>query len=106
MTASIISRRRSDDGGTAVVQRYQGYGRLSFDRPAERVLRVTMQSKSPGNRVDEQMHRELIRLWREGDEDQDVNAIILRLNGSDFAHVGRYELLVELTTRLGGETVN
>jgi enoyl-CoA hydratase len=52
-----------------MTQHYQGYGRLSFDCPSERVLRVTMQSHSPGNRVDEQMHRELIRLWREADED-------------------------------------
>ena len=51
--------------------RYQDYGRLGFDRPAERVLRVTMQSRSPDNRVDEQMHRELIRFWREADEDQE-----------------------------------
>ena len=80
-----------------MTQRYQGYGRLSFDRPAERVLRVTMQSRSPGNRIDEQMHRELIRLWREADEDQDINAIILRSSGPDFAHGGTFEFLEKIT---------
>jgi enoyl-CoA hydratase len=72
--------------------RYQGYGRLSFDRPAERVLRVTMQSRSPGNRVDELMHRELIRLWREADEDREINAIILRSSGPDFCPWGQLRI--------------
>jgi enoyl-CoA hydratase len=76
-----------------MTQRYKEYSRLSFDRPAERVLRVTMQSHSPGNRVDEQMHRELIRLWREAAEDQEINAIILRSSGPDFAHGGSFEFL-------------
>jgi enoyl-CoA hydratase len=80
-----------------MTQRYQGYGRLAFDRPAERVLRVTMQSRSPGNRVDEQMHRELIHLWREADEDQEVNALILRSSGPDFAHGGSFEFLEKIT---------
>src|SRR5262245_24935675 len=80
-----------------MTQRYQGYGRLLFDCPVERVLRVTMQSRSPGNRVDEQMHRELIRLWREADEDRESNAVILRSSGPDFAHGGSFEFLDKIT---------
>jgi enoyl-CoA hydratase len=78
-------------------ERYQCYGRLGFDRPAERVLRVTMRSRSPSNRVDEQMHRELIRLWREADEDQEINSIVLRSSGPDFAHGGSFEFLEKIT---------
>lgn len=76
---------------------YQGFGRLTLDQPADRVLRVTMQSRSPNNRVDEQMHRELIRFWRAVDEDEEINAIILRSSGPDFAHGGSLEFLDKIT---------
>jgi enoyl-CoA hydratase len=78
-------------------QRYERFGRLRFDRPADRVLRVTMESSSPGNRVDEQMHRELIRVWREVDEDEEINAVVLRSSGPDFAHGGSFEFLEKIT---------
>lgn len=77
--------------------RYLDFGRLLFDWPAVRVLRVTMQSHSPNNRVDEQMHRELIRLWRAVDEDEDVNAVVLRSAGPDFAYGGSFEFLEKIT---------
>jgi enoyl-CoA hydratase len=83
--------------GITVHDRYQGFGRLTFDQPVERVLRVTMQSRSANNRVDEQMHRELIRFWRAVDEDEEVNAIVLRSSGPDFAHGGSLEFLEKIT---------
>jgi enoyl-CoA hydratase len=76
---------------------YKGYGRLAFDAPAPRVLRVTMNSDSAGNRVSEQMHRELIRCWREIDADETVNAVVLRSCGPDFAHGGTFDFLEKIT---------
>src|SRR3546814_707397 len=43
------------------------------------------------------MHRELIRFWREADEDQEVNALVLRSAGPDFAHGGSLEFLEKIT---------
>jgi enoyl-CoA hydratase len=79
------------------METYKGYGRLEFDYPSERVLRVSMVSAHRGNRVDEQMHRELIRVWRQIDEDQNINAVVLRSKGPQFAEGGSFEFLEKIT---------
>ena len=50
---------------------------LTFDRPAPRVLRITLDG--PGlNSVNHAVHRQLADVWRAVDEDDETNAVVLR----------------------------
>ncbi|MFN8104190.1 MAG: enoyl-CoA hydratase/isomerase family protein [Acidimicrobiia bacterium] len=68
------------------------YPSLSFDRPAERVLRITLDA--PGlNAVSPECHRELADVWRDVDRDPDINAVVLCGAGRGFSAGGSFELL-------------
>ncbi|NIV75687.1 MAG: enoyl-CoA hydratase/isomerase family protein [Gammaproteobacteria bacterium] len=76
-------------------ERYAKYQRLELDRPAERVLRVTM-SNPPVNSADAAMHRELVHIWRDVDEDPDISAAILRGAGKAFSAGGDFTVVEDL----------
>ena len=76
---------------------YEGYERLKFDWPAERVLRVTMENPGRMNAADGVMHGELVRIWRDIDADSRVNAVIIRGAGDAFSGGGDLELVKEMT---------
>ena len=52
---------------------YARYTRLKFDRPHERVLRITMENGRMTT-TDEALHRELGEIWPAVDRDASVNA--------------------------------
>ena len=52
--------------------RYQGYQRLKFDYPQDRILRITISRPERYNALDAVGHRELTYVWREVDEDPDI----------------------------------
>ncbi|HYP38655.1 MAG TPA: enoyl-CoA hydratase, partial [Stellaceae bacterium] len=62
---------------------YARYTRLKFDRPHERVLRITMENGRM-NTTDEALHRELGEIWRDVDRDASVNAAIITGAGRIF----------------------
>ena len=64
--------------------RYGAYKRLKFDRPDTRILRITMENPGRLNAADDIMHGELTRVWRDIDDDQSVNAVIIRGAGKVF----------------------
>ncbi|GAC1339042.1 MAG: enoyl-CoA hydratase/isomerase family protein [Acetobacteraceae bacterium] len=74
------------------VERYDGYQRLRFDRPRERVLRITM-DHGKMNTADAIMHRELVEVWRDVDADPAVNAIVLTGAGRYFSAGGDFSLV-------------
>lgn len=76
-------------------ERYEKYQRLEFDRPAERVLRVTM-SNPPVNSADAVMHGELVHIWRDIDEDPDTSVAILRGAGKAFSAGGDFTVVEDL----------
>ena len=76
-----------------MTDRYASYTRLAFDRPAERVLRVTMNRPERLNAADEDMHRELAEVWRDIDADADVGAAILRGAGRAFSAGGDLDMV-------------
>ncbi len=74
---------------------YAHYTRLRFDRPHDRVLRVTMDSGKM-NSADDVLHRELGDVWRQIDADRSVNAAILTGSGRHFSAGGDFSLISEM----------
>ncbi len=72
---------------------YAGYERLRFDRPASRVLRVTMDGAGRFNPADAVMHDELSRVWKDIDADPDISAAILCGADDGFSAGGDFEMI-------------
>src|SRR5439155_967391 len=79
---------------------YARYTRLKFDRPHQKVLRITMENGRM-NTTDEALHRELAEIWRDVDRDASVNAAIVWPLLCGLAKAKYYLLLCEQV--LGGE---
>jgi enoyl-CoA hydratase len=68
---------------------------LRFDRPADGVLRVTLDG--PGlNAVSHAVHRQLADVWLAVDRDPDTNVALLQGAGKAFSAGGSFELLDSL----------
>ena len=68
------------------------YPSLTFDRPADGVLRVTLDG--PGlNAVSENGHRELGEVWLDVDKDPEVRVAILRGAGKGFSAGGDFNMI-------------
>jgi enoyl-CoA hydratase len=85
------------DTPEAAGARYAGFDALAFDRPAERVLRVTMGAGERLHSVGAEMHRQLAELWRAIDADEDAAAVILRGAGRGFSAGGDFDLIDAMT---------
>jgi len=71
---------------------YDAFPHLRFDRPADRVLQITLEG--PGlNAVDQDMHRELADVWPAVDKDPDVDVALLRGAGKAFSAGGSFGLV-------------
>ena len=68
--------------------RYTRYGRLKFDRPHPRVLRITLASPLKMGAMDAQMHREASEIWADVDTDDSVSAVIITGDGKTFSAGG------------------
>ncbi|MGD8830718.1 MAG: enoyl-CoA hydratase/isomerase family protein [Pseudomonadales bacterium] len=77
--------------------RYAGYTHLLFDYPAERVLRITINRPEKYNALNAVGHRELTYVWREVDEDPDVDVVILTGAGRAFSAGGDFEWIENIT---------
>jgi enoyl-CoA hydratase len=80
-----------------MTDRYGSYKRLKFDRPADRVLRITMDNPQRLNAADAVMHEELVRVWRDVDADTEIAAVIIRGAGEAFSAGGDLDLVEEMT---------
>lgn len=86
------SQRRSRNDACMTDDRYAEFPHLSFDRPAEGVLRITLDA--PGlNSVDSDVHRELADVWLAVDRDPDTRVALLRGAGKGFSAGGSFELI-------------
>jgi enoyl-CoA hydratase len=71
---------------------YDAYPGLTVDRPADGVLRITMDA--PGlNAVSPAVHRELADIWLAVDRDPETRVALLRGAGRAFSAGGSFELL-------------
>ena len=74
---------------------YRGFTDLTFDRPVEGVLRITLDG--PGlNAVSEDVHRQLADVWLTVDRDPDTKVALLRGAGKAFSAGGSFGLLDSL----------
>ena len=72
------------------------YPNLGFDRPLDRVLRITMSRPGKLNAAGHEMHRDLADVWRTIDADPDVSAVILRGSGRGFSSGGDVDLVEDM----------
>ena len=75
--------------------RYAKYQSFDFDRPAERVLRITMNRPETYNSLDKDGHRDLTNIWREIDDDEELSAVILTGKGKAFSSGGDFSMIEE-----------
>jgi enoyl-CoA hydratase/carnithine racemase len=74
---------------------YAAYPGLNFDRPADGVLRITLEG--PGlNAVGPSLHRELADVWLTVDRDPDTRVALLRGAGQAFSAGGSFDLLGDI----------
>jgi enoyl-CoA hydratase len=85
----------TDAAHPAATDRYAAYPDLRFERPAEGVLRITLDG--PGlNAVDHAVHGQLAEVWRTVDRDPETRVAVLQGAGRAFSAGGSFELLEEL----------
>jgi enoyl-CoA hydratase len=71
---------------------YERYDTLTFDRPHESVLRITLDG--PGlNAVSPRGHEQLADVWRDLDRDPSVRCAVLQGAGKGFSSGGSFELI-------------
>jgi enoyl-CoA hydratase len=84
-------------------ERYADFPGLTFDRPADGVLRITLDA--PGlNAVSPAVHRELADVWLVVDRDPDTRIALLQGAGKGFSAGGSFELLGEMMDDFAART--
>ena len=72
---------------------YAKYTRLKFERPAERVLQIVLDTPGRLNATDARMHGELAQVWRDLDADPEVSVALIRGAGKAFSAGGDLALV-------------
>lgn len=72
---------------------YAKYDRLLFDRPADRVLRITFNRPESFNSVDAVTHAQMTDMWIDIDRDPQVNAVIVTGAGKAFSAGGDFHFV-------------
>ncbi len=70
---------------------YPDHQALKLDRPADRVLRITM-SRGKMNAMDFEFHHAMTTIWQHIEDDPSVSAVILTGEGRAFSAGGDFEL--------------
>jgi hypothetical protein len=73
--------------------RYSTYTRLTLDYPSKRILRLTFNRPETYNSVDAETHTQLTNIWRDINDDPDINAVIVTGAGKAFSAGGDFELI-------------
>lgn len=74
---------------------YASYTRLKFSRPAPGVLKIEMNRPERYNATDNAMHHELVRVWRDVDDDPETSVSIVTGVGKAFSAGGDFEIIKE-----------
>ncbi|MHB8493221.1 MAG: enoyl-CoA hydratase/isomerase family protein [Casimicrobiaceae bacterium] len=76
---------------------FGSYKYLAFDRPHERVLRITINRPEKLNSLPWEAHGELTRVWLDVDRDPETNVAIIRGAGKAFCAGGDFGMVERLT---------
>ena len=82
--------------------RYAAYTRLKIDYPSKRVLRLTFDRPETYNSVDAETHTQLTHIWRDINDDPDINAVIVTGAGKAFSAGGDFELIKSILDNPAG----
>ena len=80
-----------------MTERYATFKYLVFDRPSERVLRITINRPEKLNALPWEAHGELTRVWLAVDQDPETNVAIIRGAGKSFCAGGDFGMVERLT---------
>jgi enoyl-CoA hydratase len=78
------------------MSRYDRYQRLTFERPAPKVLEIVLHGVGRANACDKQGHQEMSEIWKDVHEDPEVNSAIIRGPGEAFCAGGHMDLVDNL----------
>ncbi|HET9670899.1 MAG TPA: enoyl-CoA hydratase/isomerase family protein [Casimicrobiaceae bacterium] len=87
-----------------MTDRYASYQFLTFDRPSDRVLRITINRPEKLNALPWEAHGELARVWHDVDSDQDTNVAIIRGAGKAFSAGGDFGMVERLSQDYARQT--
>ena len=76
-----------------MADRYAAYTKLKIDYPAKRILRVTFDRPETYNSVDAETHTQITLIWRDIDDDNEIDAVIVTGAGKAFSAGGDFELI-------------
>jgi enoyl-CoA hydratase len=79
-----------------VDQRYDAYPNLTFERPAEGILKIVLDGPNL-NAVGPDLHRELADVWLTVDRDPDTKVALLTGAGKAFSAGGSFDLIEGMT---------
>ena len=74
---------------------FEGYERLSFSCPGEGIVEVVLDAGEI-NAVDATMHAELVRVWRDVDDDPECAVVLIRGEGRFFSAGGDLTMIEAL----------
>ena len=75
---------------------YGEFTSLEFDRPADRILRITLRNPRTLNSVDAAAHAQLATVWRTIDRDPETRVVIVRGADGTFSSGGDLGLVEEI----------
>ena len=75
------------------MQPYEAYQHLTFDRPSDRVLRITINRPPKLNSLSWDAHVELTKVWLDVDQDPNTNVAIICGAGKGFCAGGDFDLV-------------
>jgi enoyl-CoA hydratase len=76
---------------------YADFQELKFDRPAPKVLRITLDNPARLNSVGFRGHTELTRVWHLVEDDPDTNVVLIRGAGRGFSAGGDFAMVEAMT---------
>jgi len=76
-----------------MTDRYAAYTKLKIDYPGNRILRITFDKPETYNSVDEETHTQMTHIWRDIDNDPDINSVLVTGKGKAFSSGGDFKLI-------------
>jgi enoyl-CoA hydratase len=92
-TRNRLERCVEPKRGIKMSNRYAAYTRLTLEYPSQRILRLTFNRPETYNSVDAETHTQLTNIWRDINNDPDINAVIVTGAGKAFSAGGDFELI-------------